>query len=213
MLYLKPRAVYPDPFRAGNHVLVLCDVHTPPSVQDDGRIGDSEPHASNNRAPAAAVLAAAAGVDPSFAVEQQYTLLDPGTRLPLGEQQKRCLANRTCAMSAAAVLSKAAWHLWSEIFAHEGILAPRLRMLTASHLAAGWPQPEDSKQQAVGQKWPPAQHQPPSSGSYCNVGHAHVAGRQFSEAHMRACLHAGIDITGEGGDICCQTFALRRRGL
>jgi hypothetical protein len=33
MLYLQPRAVYPDPFRAGNHVLVLCDVMTPPPVQ------------------------------------------------------------------------------------------------------------------------------------------------------------------------------------
>lgn len=33
MLYLKPRAVYPDPFRTGNHVLVLCDVMSPPAVQ------------------------------------------------------------------------------------------------------------------------------------------------------------------------------------
>lgn len=33
MLYLQPRAVYPDPFRAGNHVLVLCDVMSPPAVQ------------------------------------------------------------------------------------------------------------------------------------------------------------------------------------
>ena len=34
MLYLQPREVYPDPFRAGTHVLVLCDSLAPPPLSD-----------------------------------------------------------------------------------------------------------------------------------------------------------------------------------
>ena len=34
VLYLQPREVYPDPFRAGTHVLVLCDAVAPPAVCD-----------------------------------------------------------------------------------------------------------------------------------------------------------------------------------
>ena len=88
-LYLKPRTLHPDPFRAGKHLLVLCDTHTPPVVRDDGAIGAAAPHASNNRAPAAAALHAAACADPVFSVEQQYVLLDPTTRLPPGESLRR----------------------------------------------------------------------------------------------------------------------------
>lgn len=31
-IYLQPKKVYPDPFRGGNHILVLCDVYSPPLV-------------------------------------------------------------------------------------------------------------------------------------------------------------------------------------
>jgi hypothetical protein len=54
-------------------------------MQDDGAAGTAAPHTSNNRAPAAAVLAAAASAQPTFSVEQQYLLLDPTNRWPLGE--------------------------------------------------------------------------------------------------------------------------------
>lgn len=38
-LYLQPKKVYPDPFRGGNHILVLCDVYVPPlvSLANSGR--------------------------------------------------------------------------------------------------------------------------------------------------------------------------------
>ena len=58
-------------------------------------------------------------------------------------------------------------------------------------------QQADSKD-AAQKQWPPALAKPPDQSSYCDVGHTHVIGRQFSEAYMRACLHAGISITGEG---------------
>lgn len=73
---------------------------------------------------------------------------------------------------------------------------PALNSIGCSSFSAGWPvQQADSKDPAQ-HKWPPALAQPPEGSSYCDVGHTHVLGRQFSEAHMRACLHAGISITG-----------------
>lgn len=32
-IYLQPRRIYPDPFRGGDHILVLCDINVPPMVR------------------------------------------------------------------------------------------------------------------------------------------------------------------------------------
>ena len=87
VVYLKPRSIHPDPFRSNHgqhHILVLCDTFTPPQIEQDGATGQAVPHSSNNRAPCEKVMEAAAGSDPQFAVEQQFTLLDPATNWPLG---------------------------------------------------------------------------------------------------------------------------------
>ena len=86
VVYLKPRSIHPDPFRlpAGQHILVLCDTFTPPQIEQDGATGQAVPHSSNNRAPCEKVMEAAAGSDPQFSVEQQFTLLDPASNWPLG---------------------------------------------------------------------------------------------------------------------------------
>lgn len=79
-LYLRPRCLYSDPSRRPGHFLVLCDVMQP-SVPDCTGLA---PHASNNRAPSERLLSAAAYLEPSFSVEQQYSLLDSSTLRPLG---------------------------------------------------------------------------------------------------------------------------------
>eukprot|EP00891_Asterochloris_glomerata_P004849 jgi/Astpho2/4849/Aster-05785 len=89
VVYLKPRSIHPDPFRSGQHILVLCDTFTPPQIEQDGAPGQAVPHSSNNRAPCEKVMEAAAGSDPQFSVEQQFTLLDPASNWPLGWPEGR----------------------------------------------------------------------------------------------------------------------------
>lgn len=35
-VFLRPRSMYPDPLRGGEHVLVLCDAWSPPQVRPRG---------------------------------------------------------------------------------------------------------------------------------------------------------------------------------
>lgn len=69
---MKPCAIFHDPFRGGNHVLVLCDTYTPQGVALP----------TNTRAPAKAIFDKAPQEIPWFGVEQEYTLFKEGT--PLG---------------------------------------------------------------------------------------------------------------------------------
>jgi len=69
---VKPRALYRDPFRGGNHVLVLCDTYTPLGA----------PIPTNTRHIAAQVMAQAAKEEPWFGIEQEYVLFKNGA--PLG---------------------------------------------------------------------------------------------------------------------------------
>ncbi len=70
---LRPVCVAKDPFRKGNHYLVLCEV-----LNADGSV-----HVSNGRAELRAVLeAGAAAHDPWIGFEQEYTLFRDGR--PLG---------------------------------------------------------------------------------------------------------------------------------
>ncbi|ONL95216.1 glutamine synthetase6 [Zea mays] len=64
---LYPQAIFKDPFRKGNHILVMCDCYTP----------QGEPIPTNKRYSAAKVFShpdVAAEV-PWYGIEQEYTLL------------------------------------------------------------------------------------------------------------------------------------------
>jgi hypothetical protein len=48
-VYLKPRAMYKDPFRGGDNILVMCDTYEPPRVKDDNSVTEPVPLPTNTR--------------------------------------------------------------------------------------------------------------------------------------------------------------------
>ncbi|MEW5317379.1 MAG: hypothetical protein WDW38_008679 [Sanguina aurantia] len=83
-VFLKPRRVFKDPFRGGEHVLVMCDTF---QVQGSDMVGlgSGTPvpaslvaTASNHRVHCAAMMEAAEAEQPVFSVEQQYEVHRPG---------------------------------------------------------------------------------------------------------------------------------------
>ncbi|XP_072930523.1 glutamine synthetase 2 cytoplasmic-like isoform X2 [Epargyreus clarus] len=71
--FLVPRAIYKDPFRRGNHVLVMCDTYK----------YNMEPTTSNHRVRCQAAYDKCKDEEPWFGIEQEYILLDSDLR-PFG---------------------------------------------------------------------------------------------------------------------------------
>ncbi|KAL0381090.1 UNVERIFIED_CONTAM: Glutamine synthetase nodule isozyme [Sesamum angustifolium] len=73
---LYPQAIFRDPFRRGNHILVMCDAYTP--------AGEAIP--TNNRHKAAKIFSHpdVASEEPWYGIEQEYTLLKKDVKWPLG---------------------------------------------------------------------------------------------------------------------------------
>ena len=118
-----PRAVYRDPFRLGENVLVMCDTQTPAG----------EPLPTNSRASAAATFAAHEDEVPWFGLEQEYTLFNLDQVTPLG--------------------------------------------------------------------WPKGGFPGPQGPYYCGAGPENAFGRAVSDAHYRACLFAGLKISGTNAEV------------
>ncbi|KAK4528266.1 hypothetical protein GAYE_SCF54G6203 [Galdieria yellowstonensis] len=120
---IKPCAVYRDPFRGGNNVLVLCDTYWP----------DGTPHPTNTRHHCQKVMEAAKDLEPWFGVEQEYFLMKISDARPLGFPE------------------------------------------------GGYPAPQGPY--------------------YCGAGAECAFGRDIAEAHWRACLYAGIKVSGINGEV------------
>eukprot|EP00933_Yihiella_yeosuensis_P071504 TRINITY_DN7970_c0_g2_i1.p1 TRINITY_DN7970_c0_g2~~TRINITY_DN7970_c0_g2_i1.p1 ORF type:complete len:883 (-),score=189.94 TRINITY_DN7970_c0_g2_i1:200-2848(-) len=71
---LKPAAMWPDPFRGGQNIVVLCECMDP----------RMNPIATNTRNHCARVMAAAMAHEPWFGIEQEYTLFEKDGVTPLG---------------------------------------------------------------------------------------------------------------------------------
>ncbi|XP_026477159.1 glutamine synthetase 2 cytoplasmic-like, partial [Ctenocephalides felis] len=120
--YLHPVAIYKDPFRRGNNILVLCDTYK----------YNHKPTDSNKRHSCLEAVNRCPDEEPWFGIEQEYTLLDVDLR-PLG--------------------------------------------------------------------WPKNGYPGPQGPYYCGVGADKVYARDIVEAHYRACLYAGIRISGTNAEV------------
>ncbi|XP_078444311.1 glutamine synthetase cytosolic isozyme-like [Wolffia australiana] len=122
---LYPQAIFKDPFRRGNNILVMCDSYTPAG----------EPIPTNNRHKAAQVFNNPAVIAEGtwFGLEQEYTLLQKDVNWPLG--------------------------------------------------------------------WPLGGYPPPQGPYYCGTGVDKAFGRDIVDAHYKACIYAGINISGINGEV------------
>ncbi|MCL7026050.1 hypothetical protein MKW94_021171, partial [Papaver nudicaule] len=73
---LYPQAIFKDPFRRGNNILVMCDAYTP----------QGEPIPTNKRCAAAKIFSnpIVEKEVPWYGIEQEYTLLQKDVNWPLG---------------------------------------------------------------------------------------------------------------------------------
>jgi glutamine synthetase len=120
---VKPRAIFKDPFRPGDNILVLTDTYTPAG----------EPLPTNTRVAAVAAFAGREDEVPWFGIEQEYTLFNLDKVTPLG--------------------------------------------------------------------WPKGGYPGPQGPYYCGAGADRSFGRFVSEAHYKACLYAGIQISGTNAEV------------
>jgi hypothetical protein len=70
---LKPRAIYKDPFRGGENILVMCDTYKPPSPADSGHDIKLEALPTNTRQACNIAMEKAKAEEPWFGIEQVQT--------------------------------------------------------------------------------------------------------------------------------------------
>ncbi|KAL8852302.1 MAG: hypothetical protein Q9221_002798 [Calogaya cf. arnoldii] len=121
-VYIRPCAIFPDPFRGGDNILVMTETWDP----------DGSPNKYNYRHECERLMEANAKHEPWFGLEQEYTILD----------------------------------------------------------ADGWPY-----------GWPKGGYPAPQGPYYCGVGTGKVFCRDIVEAHYKACLYAGLQISGINAEV------------
>lgn len=68
-VYLIPRAIFKDPFRKGDNIIVMCDTYEPPKVGSDGKLLPPKPLTTNTRFACAEAMEKAKAHVPWFGIE------------------------------------------------------------------------------------------------------------------------------------------------
>jgi glutamine synthetase len=131
-IILRPVAFFPDPFRQGDNIMVLCETF----AWEDTTYKNLVPCNTNFRHHAVKIWDACTDEEPWYGVEQEYQMLTGHGKF-------------------------STWPL-------------------------GWP-----KDGYPGEQGP----------YYCSVGAANCFGRVIADAHYKACLYAGINISGTNAEV------------
>ena len=131
-IIMRPVAFFRDPFRKGNHIIVMTETYK----WTDGSCQELEPANTNFRVHAKKIFDAGLDEEPWFGIEQEYTLVGTKTKFTT------------------------------------------------------WP---------LG--WPHDGYPGPQGPYYCSVGANNCFGRIIADAHYRACLYAGIKVSGTNAEV------------
>ena len=131
-IIMKPVAYFRDPFRRGNHILVMTETYK----WTDSTYTQLEPANTNFRVHAKKIFDAKLDEEPWYGIEQEYTLVGTKTKFTT------------------------------------------------------WP---------LG--WPNNGYPGPQGPYYCSVGANNCFGRVIADAHYRACLYAGIKVSGTNAEV------------
>eukprot|EP00486_Rosalina_sp_Unknown_P008993 CAMPEP_0201591926 /NCGR_PEP_ID=MMETSP0190_2-20130828/189964_1 /ASSEMBLY_ACC=CAM_ASM_000263 /TAXON_ID=37353 /ORGANISM="Rosalina sp." /LENGTH=464 /DNA_ID=CAMNT_0048050465 /DNA_START=11 /DNA_END=1403 /DNA_ORIENTATION=+ len=176
-IWLQPVKYVRDPFRGGDNILCLCETLNAKTMK---------PIETNKRAPARETFEAKQVVDEEtwYGIEQEYTLLTADNRTPLGWP-----TNGFPLLKDHIIAVLVRMWLMEDILLRHIIerIEQEYTLLTAdSRTPIGWPS-----------NGFPA----PQGPYYCSVGTNVAYGRHIAEAHYRACLYAGIDISGINAEV------------
>ncbi len=162
---LIPCAMYKDPFRPGNNILVLCECHEPPRIKPDGTVEPTKPLPTNTRNQCNKFMEAAKDQKPWFGIEQEYSIMDSKTKWPLGWPRNGYPGEQgpVCRQTPARALLSGALPL-----------SRRLSLALARSYRIQY---------------------------YCAAGAGAAIGRDLVEAHLKACVYAGINISGINAEV------------
>ncbi|KAJ9525927.1 hypothetical protein QJQ45_009413 [Haematococcus lacustris] len=78
-VFLKPRKLFRDPFRGGDHLLCLCDTFQPPQVNLEdlyAPVPPLKPHPTNMRVPCMDIIARASESTPVLSAKQEFCVYE-----------------------------------------------------------------------------------------------------------------------------------------
>jgi glutamine synthetase len=87
-----PRAIFRDPFRGGDNILVMTDTYKPPKLMSDGFVTPMVPLPTNTRAACAEIMERFKDAEPWFGIEQVWNNImsaPTGKKAPLGIKNRK----------------------------------------------------------------------------------------------------------------------------